>query len=115
MPQGSGHAASAPSVAEASATGHTSNYRYFRPRDAVLSVRALNCLSATGSIGEYLRYIFNLPVAIHWDHSRRISIRTGPEPSSVSSQRTSACDKFARRSPFSADAGSDHRYAPLRQ
>ena len=53
-------AAMTTSIPEAPDTVRTWDYRYCWPRDAALSVRALNSLSATRSMEEYVRYIFNL-------------------------------------------------------
>ena len=55
-------AAMTTSIPEAPDTVRTWDYRYCWPRDAALSVRALNRLSATRSMEEYMRYIFNLAV-----------------------------------------------------
>ncbi|MGH8125606.1 MAG: glycoside hydrolase family 15 protein [Rhodanobacteraceae bacterium] len=55
-------AAMTTSIPEAPDTVRTWDYRYCWPRDAALSVRALNRLSATRSMEEYVRYIFNLAV-----------------------------------------------------
>lgn len=55
-------AAMTTSVPEAADTVRTWDYRYCWPRDAALSVRALNRLSATRSMEEYVRFIFNLAV-----------------------------------------------------
>ncbi|HET6914059.1 MAG TPA: glycoside hydrolase family 15 protein [Rhodanobacteraceae bacterium] len=55
-------AAMTTSIPEAPDTVRTWDYRYCWPRDAALSVRALNRLSATKSMEEYMRYIFNLAV-----------------------------------------------------
>lgn len=55
-------AAMTTSIPEAPDTVRTWDYRYCWPRDAALSVRALNALSATRSMEEYVRYIFNLAV-----------------------------------------------------
>jgi GH15 family glucan-1,4-alpha-glucosidase len=55
-------AAMTTSIPEAPGTVRTWDYRYCWPRDAALSVRALNRLSATRSMEEYVRYIFNLAV-----------------------------------------------------
>jgi GH15 family glucan-1,4-alpha-glucosidase len=53
-------AAMTTSIPEAPGTVRTWDYRYCWPRDAALSVRALNRLSATRSMEEYMRYIYNL-------------------------------------------------------
>ena len=53
-------AAMTTSIPEAPDTVRTWDYRYCWPRDAALSVRALNALSATRTMEEYVRYIFNL-------------------------------------------------------
>jgi GH15 family glucan-1,4-alpha-glucosidase len=55
-------AAMTTSIPEAPDTVRTWDYRYCWPRDAALSVRALNRLSATRTMEEYVRYIFNLAV-----------------------------------------------------
>ncbi len=55
-------AAMTTSIPEAPGTVRTWDYRYCWPRDAALSVRALNRLSATRTMEEYVRYIFNLAV-----------------------------------------------------
>ncbi|MBS0430999.1 MAG: glycoside hydrolase family 15 protein [Proteobacteria bacterium] len=55
-------AAMTTSIPEAPDTVRTWDYRYCWPRDAALVVRALNQLSATRSMEEYVRYIFNLSV-----------------------------------------------------
>jgi GH15 family glucan-1,4-alpha-glucosidase len=55
-------AAMTTSIPEAPGTARTWDYRFCWPRDAALSVRALNQLSATRSMEEYVRYIFNLAV-----------------------------------------------------
>lgn len=55
-------AAMTTSIPEAPDTVRTWDYRYCWPRDAALSVRALNRLSATRSMEEYMRYIHNLTV-----------------------------------------------------
>ncbi|TAM94935.1 MAG: glycoside hydrolase family 15 protein, partial [Rhodanobacteraceae bacterium] len=55
-------AAMTTSIPEAPDTVRTWDYRYCWPRDAALSVRALNSLSATRSMEEYVRCIFNLAV-----------------------------------------------------
>jgi len=55
-------AAMTTSIPEAPDTVRTWDYRYCWPRDAALSVRALNRLSATKSMEEYMRYIYNLAV-----------------------------------------------------
>ncbi len=55
-------AAMTTSIPEAPDTVRTWDYRYCWPRDAALSVRALNSLSATRSMEEYVRYISNLAV-----------------------------------------------------
>ena len=55
-------AAMTTSIPEAPGTVRTWDYRYCWPRDAALSVRALNRLSATRTMEEYMRYIFNLAV-----------------------------------------------------
>jgi len=55
-------AAMTTSIPEAPDTVRTWDYRYCWPRDAALVVRALNRLSATKSMEEYTRYIFNLAV-----------------------------------------------------
>lgn len=55
-------AAMTTSIPEAPDTVRTWDYRYCWPRDAALSVRALNSLSVTRSMEEYVRYIFNLAV-----------------------------------------------------
>lgn len=55
-------AAMTTSIPEAPDTVRTWDYRYCWPRDAALLVRALNSLSATRSMEEYVRYIFNLAV-----------------------------------------------------
>lgn len=55
-------AAMTTSIPEAPDTVRTWDYRYCWPRDAALSVRALNRLSATKSMEEYMRYIFNITV-----------------------------------------------------
>ncbi len=55
-------AAMTTSIPEATGTVRTWDYRYCWPRDAALSVRALNSLSVTRSMEEYVRYIFNLAV-----------------------------------------------------
>lgn len=55
-------AAMTTSIPEAPDTVRTWDYRYCWPRDAALSVRALNRLSATRTMEEYMRYIFNLAV-----------------------------------------------------
>lgn len=55
-------AAMTTSIPEAPNTVRTWDYRYCWPRDAALSVRALNRLSATRTMEEYVRYIFNLAV-----------------------------------------------------
>jgi GH15 family glucan-1,4-alpha-glucosidase len=55
-------AAMTTSIPEAPGTVRTWDYRYCWPRDAALSVRALNSLSATRSMEEYVRYISNLAV-----------------------------------------------------
>lgn len=54
-------AAMTTSIPEAPDTVRTWDYRYCWPRDAGLCVRALNRLSATGMMEEYIRYTFNLP------------------------------------------------------
>jgi GH15 family glucan-1,4-alpha-glucosidase len=59
-------AAMTTSIPEAPDTVRTWDYRYCWPRDAALSVRALNRLSATRTMEEYMRYIFNL--AVRDDH-----------------------------------------------
>jgi GH15 family glucan-1,4-alpha-glucosidase len=55
-------AAMTTSIPEAPGTVRTWDYRYCWPRDAALSVRALNRLSATRTMEEYVRYIFNLAI-----------------------------------------------------
>jgi GH15 family glucan-1,4-alpha-glucosidase len=55
-------AAMTTSVPEAAGTARTWDYRYCWPRDAALSVRAMNSLSATRTMEEYVRYLFNLAV-----------------------------------------------------